>query len=192
MCEGSDRIFSGRGESEFSVPKDMVGRVLLAELWGGWLGKGFTIAGEKVKNNSVKRAEIGKSARGRTKSHLFIPPEYTRLGITFGVHAVKTWNVKLGEVTDAPELQETETAEASRVFLHRGGSRQIDVEFSTRACVTMYDLEGKPKQALISHDDKFRGTIALTRKPGLVVVSADRAGWGWGGMGRWTMQIRDN
>ncbi|WP_030678240.1 hypothetical protein [Streptomyces sp. NRRL B-1347] len=190
MHTESRRLFSGRGESEFDVPEDLSGRVLLAELWGGLLGKGFYVTGQKATKNSVRREKVGGSAMGKRKSHLFIPAEYGRLGITGGVHIVRTWNVALSEVTDAPRLGEVETAEASRVFSYSGGSRQADVTFSNRGCVTLFDLEGKEKGVLISHDDKFHGTITLPRKPGLIVVSAARAGWGWGDVGRWEVKLR--
>ncbi|GGR73605.1 hypothetical protein GCM10010252_10220 [Streptomyces aureoverticillatus] len=190
MSEKSAVEFSGRGESEFEIPDHLVGRALLAETWGGLLGKGFFVNGEGVSRNSRKREKIGNSAWGRERTNMFIPAKYSRLTISGGVHSVGAWNVVLRDVSQADELGDARSATASRIFSYPGGKWQADVEFGGRGCVAMHSIDGSGGQNLISHEDKFSGTINLPKKPGLLVVSATSDSLGWGSMCRWRIKLR--
>lgn len=183
-------LFSGRGRSEFDVPPELTGRPLLAEAWGRILGGSFDIEGELAVGNMVRREYIGGSGWGTERSHIVIPPQYTRLAITNGIHKPKRWNVAMGEMSTAPEIAAENAGTASRVYAYHGVEAEAKVDFEGHGAVWFYSFQWSDGHELISHTDKFRGAIVIPG-PGLVAVGSAHLGRpGWGAMPPWKMTLR--
>ncbi|MFI7320329.1 hypothetical protein [Streptomyces venezuelae] len=186
----SSGLFSGRGESEFDVPPALAGRPLLVHAWGRFLGQSFDVEGELAVGNMVRREYIGRSGWGRERSHIVIPPQYSRLAITIGFGKPKRWNVAIGELSTAPEIAAENVGSASRVYAHHGGETQAQVDFEGHGAVWFYSYQWTDGRELISHTDKFRAAIVIPG-PGLVAVGGGHSGEpGWGTLPPWKVTLR--
>ncbi|MEV7197193.1 hypothetical protein AB0N81_36105 [Streptomyces sp. NPDC093510] len=190
MPGASSGLFSGRGKSEFDVPPALTGRPLLAEAWGRFLGKSFDVEGDRTAGNMVRREYIGGSGWGTERSHIVIPPHYSRLAITNGIHNPKRWNISIGELSTAPGIQTENSGTASRVYAYHGDETEAKVEFEGHGAVWFYSFQWSDGRELISHTDKFRGAIVIPG-PGLIAVGSGNTGEpGWGTLPPWKMTLR--
>ncbi|WP_306335137.1 hypothetical protein [Streptomyces sp. KL118A] len=190
MSGSTSGLFSGRGKSEFDVPPALTGRPLLAEAWGRRLGRSFDVEGERTVGNMVRREYIGGSGWGAGRSHIVIPPHYSRLAITNGVHKPKRWNIFIGELSAAPAIEAENAGTNSRVYAHHGDETEAKVDFAGHGAVWFYSFQWENGRELISHTDTFRGAITIPG-PGLVAVGAAHLGEpGWGTLPPWKMTLR--